>query len=438
MTEASASPEVRVEVRDAGAVARSLEVEVAPERVGRAFDRAYRDLARRVRVPGFRPGKAPRSVLERMYGAAVAEELERQLVAETLPEALGQAELRPVAEPAIEARPPVGGAPFRYSARIEIEPEVELGEVRGLPGRRPEAEVSETDVLSELESLRERHAVLLEEPAEHTIESGHVVTIDFVGRIDGEPFEGGSGKDVELEVGSGRFVPGFEEQLVGARAGDDLEVRVSFPSDYRNEELAGKQAVFATHVASVRRRHVPELDDEFAKDVGDFESLEALRNRVREELVQTRERQATQELQRSLLDALIARTSFEVPPGMRERRLRSRLAGARRQLEGNVPPDALDAQLARWAEEWRPQAEREVREALLLTAVAEREGIEVSDDELDARIEALAASQRVEPARLRRAYREQELLEPLRAQLREEKALEFLVREAKVETISGS
>jgi trigger factor len=368
----------------------------------------------------------------------VAEELERQLVAETLPEALGQAALRPVAEPAIEARPPVGDAPFRYSARIEIEPEVELGEVRGLPGRRPAAEVSDADVLSELEALRQRHARLLEEPPERAIEHGHVVTIDFVGRVDGRPFEGGSGKDVELEVGSGRFVPGFEEQLVGARAGDDLEVRVDFPADYRNEGLAGKQAVFATHVASVRRREVPELDDEFAKDVGEFGSLEALRARVREELRQARERHATQELHRSLLDALIARTSFEVPPGLRERRLRSRLAGARRQLEQSVPHEALDAQLAHWAEEWRPQAEREVREALLLAAVAEREGIEVTDAEVDARIDALAAAQRVEPARLRKVYREQELLGSLRAQMREEKALEFLVREAKVETISGS
>jgi len=438
MTSAGTEPThegLDVRILETSPVVRTLEVEVEPARVARAFDRAYRALGRQARIRGFRPGKVPRNVLERMYGASVAEDVERSLVAETLPEAVSRAGLQPVAEPSVEAQPPLADAAFRYSARIEVKPSFTLPEVRGLPVSRPDSDVGVAEVEQELENLRQRHAPLVEESEEVAAARGHVLAIDFRGEIDGQPFEGGSGQDVEVELGAGRMIPGFEEQLEGARAGEAREVRVTFPEGYGNAELAGREAVFRVQVGAVKRRALPELDDEFAKDVSEeFSSLGELRSRIRGDLEAAREKQAEQAVRRGVLDALLARVPFEVPPGMVERRLQRRLSAAHRQLEqGGVPHESIHAQLDRWAEEWRPLAEREVREALLLEAVAAQEGLGAEDAELEDRIERLAADQGVEAARLRKAYQEADLMEALRVQVVDEKALELLVREARVQ-----
>ncbi len=424
---------VEVRVTETSAVVRTLEIEVDARRVARAFERAYRELGRKARVRGFRPGKVPRSVLERLYGPSVIEDLERSLVGETLPEAVSMAGLQPVAEPAVEAQPPADATLFRYSARIEVKPVLSLPPVRGLPATKPSAEVRFEEVEEQLETLRQRQAPLVEE-AEGTVAArGNVLSIDFVGRIDGDAFEGGSGQDVEVELGAGRFLPGFEEQLEGARAGDDREVRVRFPDAYGKPDLAGKDAVFQVHVAAIKRRALPELDDEFARDVGDFATLAELRARIQSDMQAAREREADAAAKRSVLDALLARTPFEVPPGMIERRLHRRLSAAHRQLERSVPEEQLHGQLERWAVEWRPLAEREVREALLLEAVAAQEGLTAEEAELEARLEAMAKEQGVEPTRLRKAYQEADLLEALRVQVLDEKALDLLLREARIE-----
>lgn len=428
-----------VHAHEEGPVRRRLEVEVDAARVRGAFDSAYRDLGKRARVPGFRPGKVPRAVLERMFGPQIREEIERQLVSESLPQAVEQAGVHPVTEPAVDAQPPQPDAPFRYSALVEVKPAIELPELSGLPARRPRVEVTDADVLGELEKLRERHAHLVEEPEGTTAARGHVLRVDFVGRIDGQPFEGGSGEAVEVEIGSERFLPGFTESLEGARAGERREVRVTFPADHGNAELAGREAVFDVTVHAVQRRELPELDDEFAKDLGDFESLDALRARIRDDLRAVRERSAEAALRASLLQALVDRTRFDVPPGLIERRLQRELSRAHDELAESVPHDALHAQLDQWREAWRPRAEREVREALLLEAVVAKAGIEVSDDELEARIQQLAAQEGVDEKRLRRAYRESgELREALRHQLQDEKALAFLRSTAKIEESSDS
>lgn len=428
-----------VEVRTEGAVTRWLEVEVPPAKVDAAFARAYRGLARSARVRGFRPGKAPVSVLRRLYGAAVAEDVERELVAETLPAALEQSALEPVSEPAVDASPPAEGGAFAYRARIEVKPPIELGEVTGLRAQRPSAAVTEADVERELETLRQRHATLVEEPEDTAAATGHFLSVDFVGRIDGEPFEGGGASDHTVELGAGRLVPGFEEQLVGARSGEERIVRVRFPDDYASPVLAGKDAEFTVAVRAIRRREVPALDDEFAKDLGDFETLEQVRARVRETLVASRERQARSELRRSLLGALIERVPVEVPANLLRERLHRRLHSASHEMrERGVRAEIVDRQLVHWEEEWRPAVEREIREQWLLQELARREGLALDDAELDERIGRLAEEQGADPARLRKAYREHDMLEAVRAQLLEDKAFEFLLAAASVEEVAGS
>jgi trigger factor len=422
-----------VTVEEEGAVSRTLRVEVPPERVDATFTRAYRDLARNARVRGFRPGKAPRHVLEKLYGASLAEDLERTLVEQSLPEALAQVGVEPVARPTIDAMAPAPGTAFAYTVRIEVMPTFALPKLEGLPGRRPAVDVGVADVQSELDGLHARHATLVEETEDAEAAEGHVLTIDYEGRVDGELLEGGRGEGVEVELGTARFLPGFEDQLVGARSGEAREVRCALPEG-DDSPHAGKEVVFQVQVKAIRRREVPELDDEFAKDLSDeFQTLADLRARIQQDLEAARVRQADQALRRSLLDALLERTPFDVPSGMVDLGLERRLVRAHRELEGQVPEDALHAQLERWREEWRPQVEQDVRGELVLDAIVRERGIEVDDAELDARLDLMAGGDAKERQRLRKAYESGGMLDSLQAALARDKALDFLAAEAKVE-----
>jgi trigger factor len=431
------SPGLSYGSREESPVLRVLDIELAPERVRAAFDRAYQELARSARVKGFRPGRAPRTVLEKLYGASLGEEVERALVQDSLPEVLIRSGLEPVAEPRVESQAAVPDAAFRYVARIEVRPAIALPDLTGLAARRPAVAVREEDVEQQLEELRARRASLVDESPETPAATGHFVTLDYVGRIDGKAFEGGSARGVVLEMGSGRFIPGFEEQLEGALQGADREVRVRFPEDHGDPALAGKEAVFAVHVAGLRRRELPALDDAFAREAG-LEGLDALRQRVREGLLAERERHAQAELRRSLLGAALERTSFEVPAGLVERRLERRLALAHRQLGEVMPHDELHERLAAWREEWRPAAELEAREELLLEAVAADRGVAVDDAEIDERLDRMARDQGLDPSRLRKAYAKEGMRDALRVQMVQEKALDLLRAGAKIEETPGS
>lgn len=434
----SSDGHIRVEVTEESPVVKVLSVTVSKARVDRTFDRTYKNLRKEARVKGFRPGKAPRPVLERLYGASIPDEIERQLVSETLRDAIELAGVEPLVEPDIEAGRPEPGADFVYQARIELKPEIELPDTRGLPAQRPAVEVGEDEVLRQLENLRERSAPLVEEPEGTAAASGHFVTIDFVGRVDGEPFEGGSAQGHEIELGSGRFVPGFEEQLEGAVAGEDRQLAIDFPDDYGNEQLAGKHAVFDVHVEAVKKRKLPDLDDEFAKDVGDFESLDELRERIRSDLRGERQRAADSMLRRSVMDALIERTDFEVPPGIVERQLQHQIASFRREYEHQLPPEVLQSQLVRMAEDGREAASRRVREAFLLEAVARAEKIEATDEDVHARLDEMAEGRGMPPAQLRKIAHEQGWHEAIRSELVDQKALDVLAEHAEVEETAAS
>jgi trigger factor len=279
---------------------------------------------------------------------------------------------------------------------------------------------------------------MVEEPEDATVAEGHTVSIDFVGRIDGQPFEGGSAQGFDLEIGSGRFIPGFEEQIVGAKAGDDLEIQVAFPEDYGNADLAGKPAVFTVHVAAIRRRELPELDDEFAKDLGDFDTLTDLRNRVRDDMKKMKERNADQEMRRTLMDSLLERAEFDVPSGMVERQLQHQLRSAHDRFAGAIDHETLHHQLEQWKEQWREGARRQVQEALLLEAVAREHELGASPEEVEAKIAELADAQGVDPARLRKQYGGEGFERALEGQLTDEKALEFLSSQARIEETSDT
>lgn len=431
------SSELRVDTDEISPVIRELTIEIEATKVDAAYVDALKQLRKTARVKGFRPGKVPVHVIKQMYGAALDEEIERSLVRDSLPRAIQLAELQPVVEPQVEAEPPVAGKSFRYKARIEVKPAIELPDLTVFSGSRSSVKVGEDAILIELENLRERQVIWVEEPDEVIAQDGHRLTLDFTGTIDGVAFAGGSAEGVDLELGSGRMIPGFEEQLVGAKSGDERDLHVDFPAEYGNDELAGKAAVFAAKVTAIKRRELPELDDDFAKDLGDFETLDDVRAKIRENLETRLQHSSTEKLHRSLLDDLLARTSFEVPPTMVERQLESQLQQFEQQLKGRLPEPDLRARLAQMREEGWDDARRRVQEALLLETVASQAKLEASEEEIDARLEEMAEGQGVDAKLMHDMARAQGWRHAIGAELVGRKALAHLVEQAVINEIEA-
>lgn len=430
------SQDISVECEETSSVTRSIRVVVATSRVNRAFDRAYKELAKGARIKGFRPGKTPRSVLERMYGASMPEDLERILVMETLADAIEQAKVVPLTEPDIDAESPAQGNPFCYTARVEIKPEIELPDLGELKAKQPVVLVSEERVDAELERLRMSNAHWVEESEDVEAANGHTVSMDFVGKVDGETFPGGTGEGMDIELGSGGMVPGFEDQLVGVKAGDDRQIEVTFPDDYGPETLNGKDATFACHIVAIRRREVPELDDEFAKDLGEeFETLEQLRDDIREKITEGDERLSEQALHRSLMSSLIELSEFDVPGGIVDQQLESQLRSMHEQYHGRVPEDVLHGHLDRMQEEGRPMAERRVREQLLLEELAKAHDISADEADVDARLEEMAAARGIEVSQLRSMAEKQGWLDALSTEARDMKIYALLSEQAEIEKV---
>ncbi len=434
----SGRDDLQIETNEISPVVHEVTIEVAAKTVDKAYGRVVKQLRKTARVKGFRPGKVPVNVVKQLYGEGLGEEIERQLVGETLADAIELAALVPVVEPQIEAQPPVEGKAFRYTARVEVKPEIELPALAEIRGERPRVEVGEDELLTELESLRERNVVWVEEDEDVLAENGHQLTLDFEGTIDAVAFEGGSAEGVELELGSGRMIPGFEEQLVGARSGEARNLDVTFPDDYGNAELAGKRAEFATTVTAIKRKELPELDDDFAKDLGDFETLDDVRDKLRETLTSQRQHASDHALHRSLLDDLVSRTTFEVPPTMVERQLESELKRFEDQMRDRVPEPDLRARLAQMREEGWDDARRRVQEALLLGAVAQQAELEASDEEIDARLAEMAEGQGVDAKLMRDMAAAQGWRPAIAAEVVDRKALEHLEASARIEQTEPS
>lgn len=427
--------EIQVETQEGSGVVRTVGVTVPQSRVRREYDRTYQQLGRSAQVRGFRKGKVPRSVLEKLYGASIPEEIERVLVQETIQDAVEKSGLTPLVQPEVEASQPQADADFEYTLRIEVKPEIELPELEGLPAKAPKVEVSTSEVEEELERLRQSNAPWIEVEENVAAATGHTVTFDYEGRVDGELFEGGKAQNVDLEIGSDRMIPGFEDGLIGAKAGEDVTLNLTFPEEYGAENLAGKAAEFACTVHAIKSRQVPELDDEFAKDLGDYENLDALREKVTGDFTKRQEQAANSSAQRTVMDSLLERTEFEVPPGIVERQLNSQIESMMQQFQGQIPPDILQQQLGRMREDGRDAAERRVRESFVLEAIAKAKEFEVTEEDTNTRFTEMAEAQGMEVDQLKEMAETQGWGEAIKSELLDKKALDFLVSKATVEEL---
>jgi trigger factor len=418
-----------------------VDVEVAPEVIERELQSAAQSLGRDLKISGFRKGHVPpQVVLQRVGREAVLDEAVRRALPGWYEEALNNAHLATVGDPALNLGDlPEKGSPLSFSIEVGIRPPAQLGEYKGLEVGRREPEVSSEEVDAEIERMRESLASL--ETVDRPAQNGDFIVIDFVGRIDGEPFEGGEGRGYLLELGSGRFIPGFEEQLVAASAGDERDVTVSFPEDYGAEEVAGKDAVFAVSVKEVKEKRLPELDDDFAGEAGGFDSLDELRGDIESKLRQADENTVDQEFRQAVVDAAADASKVDIPHDLVHAKAHEMWhdTAHRLQHQGLDPAQYLrfvgkeEEELVTEAE---PEAEQALKRESVLAAIVDAEGIEVSDDEAFEALRETAArqSQDVSEDALRRSFEravEEGRDESLREDIAMRKAVDLLVDSAK-------
>ncbi len=420
---------MKVHVETLSPIERKLSIEVEPDQVAAELGRAYHALGERVRLPGFRPGKVPRRILEQRFRGEVEDDVTRRLVERSYLSAIAENGVEAVGEPQVTGARLVLDAPFSFQATVEVRPEIAPKDYQGLPLRRVTPKVEEAQVEKRLEEIRQRLGRL--EPVEDrkTAELGDFAVVDYQGTVDGQPFEGGSGEAVTVEVAAGEVSAGNVEALAGLSLGETREVSATFPQGHAR---AGQTATFRFTLKGLKRRVVPPLDDELAREVGGGPTLDALRTRIRTELDTAAKSEAARGERDQLVKALIERNPFPVPKAMVERGVEAMLEGALRSLaRGGVDPRALNLDFEALRGEMRPRAETEVRGALLLEAIAQAEGLSVQPAEVDARIEQLAKESEQPISQVRKAFKEPSQRRGLELRVREEKTVEFLRSRAK-------
>lgn len=413
-----------------------LEVEVDAEQVAKALDKAFRKIVTKVNVPGFRRGKVPRHIFEARFGV---ESLYPEAIDILLPDAyrtaVEQTGIEPVDRPEVDVEQFAKGQPFRFKAKVTVKPEVKLGQYKGLEVSAADTEVTEEEIARELERLQHRHAELVvvdEGPAR----MGDIVSIEYEGTVDGQPFEGGKGVHSSLELGSGTFITGFEEQVAGMHIAEEKDIRVTFPEDYREASLAGKNVVFRVKLNGIKRKNLPPLDDEFAKDISEFETLDEFKRDLADKMKERKIREAERKREADLVEKAAQNAEVDIPEVMIEREIDRMM----HDLENRLRFQGLNLQLyyqltgkdeAKAREELRDEAARTVRNRLVLEAIAKAEGLEVSEDELQAELERLAGLYNRPVEELRERFARNGYLDELKADMKIRKAVELLVQNSK-------
>ncbi len=370
-----------------------LTIAVSAAELDKAKETAYKRNKNQIQVPGFRRGKAPRKIIEKMYGEGVFLEDALNIVyPEVYPKAVEEAAITPVgpADVNVDNMTEEG---FEFVCTVPVEPEVTVGQYKGVEAERADDAVTDDDIKEELDRLAQRAAST--ETVERAAALGDTVVLDFEGFVDGEAFEGGKGEDFSLKLGSGTFIPGFEDQLVGKSAGEECDVNVTFPEEYQAEELKGKPAVFKCKVKSVMETIMPEMDDEFAKDVSEFETLEELKSDITSKIAETKKNAADREFEEKVLDKVLEGMEADIPEAMYETQLDNIMQdyGYRIQQQGISLEDyvkQMGMEMSAFRGIFRQQAERQVKVSLAVRKIAELEGIEPSEDDINAEYSRLA------------------------------------------------
>ncbi|HEX2734857.1 MAG TPA: trigger factor [Polyangiaceae bacterium] len=407
-----------------------LAVQITAERVNEELSKAYREISRTAKVRGFRPGKAPRTVLAHMYGPRVTRDVVQRLVDETYNEALNAQNVQPVSQPAIETNPLKDNEPFSYTARVEIVPQIDAVKYEGFEVTRPSTKVTDELMNEELESLRRANSTMEPPKEKRAAIKGDFATIDFEVWADGKLVEGAGTKDYDTELGAGSLLSEIDSALLGQLPGAQVEVQIAMGAGHPNPALQGKQATFKITLKEIKERILPQLDDEFAKDLGDFTTLEALRTELTGEIEKRLKEQADNQVAEALVTELVKANPIEVPPALVRQQLQvteqelTNQAKARGQKRPNFTAE-MRAELQR-------DAEMKVRAGLLMAEIAKAEKIKIGDKELEEGIVELAQQTGKNVAKVRAEYRDQKKREMLFGMILENKVLDIIQAKSKI------
>jgi len=421
---------MRSAVENISTVKKKITIEVPQDDVAKEREKAVAKVAKKAKLPGFRPGKAPRSVVERHYGEDIQADVMNKLIADAYFQAVQEHKISPVDLPEISDVSLDKGSPLSFSATVEVRPNIELGTYDGIEVKEEPLTVSDEELEQTINRLREMYAQL-EVVEGRPAEKGDSLIIDFEGFREGKSIAGAKASDHMLTLGSGNLIPGFEDQLVGVNKGEAKEISVSFPADYTNKDLAGKDAVFKVMVKEIKRAVMPEVNDDFAKDIGNHNTVEELRARVKEDMEARKRDELASSQREELLSKLVDAHTFDVPPGMVERELQAMMKQqAVRLARQGMDVKSFDAE--KYREERLPLAEKRVKGLLILDAVADREKVTVIDEELSAELQVLSRKSGQPVETIKKYYESQEGgMDNLRSSLIQEKTLTLLLSRAK-------
>ena len=388
-----------------------LTIEVSAEEVEKALQAAYLKERSKISLPGFRKGKVPRQMIEKMYGPEVFyDEAANHMISEAYGKAYDECELEIASQPTIDVVQLEKGKDFIFTAEVAVKPEVKLGEYKGLKVDKVSTRVMQKEVDEEIEKERERNARTVE-VTDRAVQDKDIVTLDFEGFVDGVAFEGGKGENYPLTIGSGAFIPGFEEQLIGAEIDKETEVKVTFPEEYQAKELAGKEAVFQCDVKKIETKEVPELDDEFAKDVSEFDTLAEYKEDVKKKLTEKKEKEARTAKENAAVDKAIENAQMDIPELMTKTECRQMMDDfSRRMQQQGLSMEQYfqftGQSMDKMMEDMKPQALKRIQTRLVLEKVAEAENIQPSEEEITEEIQKMADAYKMEADKIREAIGE--------------------------------
>lgn len=412
-----------------------LTIEVSAEELEKALQGAYLKQKNNISIPGFRKGKVPRAMVEKMYGAGIFyEDAANALIPEAYSNAVAESKLDVVSQPEVNVVQIEKGKPFIFTAEVAVKPEVTLGEYKGLEVPKADLTVTEEEIEAELKKEQEKNSrtVTVEDRG---AENGDITTIDFEGFVDGEAFEGGKGTDYPLTLGSNSFIPGFEDQLVGSKAGDHVEVKVTFPEEYQAKELAGKEAVFQCDVKKVEAKELPELDDDFAQDVSEFDTLAEYKEDVKKNLTEKKEKAARTAKENAAVDKAIENAEMDIPDAMLNTQVRQMLDDFSRRMQSQGLTMEQYFQftgmtLDKMQEEMKPQALKRIQTRLVLEKIAEVENIQPTEEEVEEEFKKMADAYKMEVEKIKELLGDREL-EQMKKDMAVQKAVTLIADEAK-------
>jgi len=426
---------MKTTVEEISSIKKKVNIEVPGDEVTREIGSFYEDLRKKAKIKGFRPGKAPRSILERHFKNYVKAEVLQKLIQDTYPNALSEKNLHPVSDPVIEPGELENEKPFQYSATIEVKPDIKPEGYLGLKIEGKKEEVKDEEVGERLKRLQDLHAHLKTISEARSIQGGDHVIVDYEAKMDGKPLEEGKAIDFTVEVGSGRFIPALEENLIGLKPEEEKEIAVSFPEDYGYKKWAGKTISFHVKIKEIKEKVLPLLDDEFAKDLGDYSSLEELKAKLTGEIEREKELALERQLKDQMVDQLLQANPFEVPEVLVEEQTKAYVSDTKLRLATQgVDLKNLGVSEDKLQEDYREMARKQVRTFLILEKIASQEGITVTDEEAEDRLREISERTHQKFDVVKRYYEKNGLIPEVKAGIMSNKTLNFLLQKANIST----